>query len=670
MTEEHPDDIPPPEEGDLINGLRDHANRLAAIFDPMPEGQNESASEIMRSIAEDYERKRLFVCCDGTWNNASGAVAPMTNVAKLARAVYRVGSDEFQIPKSAVGNNDLPDEDQRYGVVRQVVYYSSGVGSQSSLAVDSLFSGAFGKGIDASILSAYCFICNNFNGRSCLDEIILVGFSRGAFTVRCLAHFINAVGLLRRKALVFLRSIYRSWKRSAEGEKGALKRLETELAALDRLRIESVRIKVLAEWDTVSAVRSLRPWKKKLSFVNDEVPGNVDYAFHAVALHEKRRSFKPMLWKMKAEADTTVQQCAFVGCHSDIGGGNPDPGLSTSSLLWMISQIQGASKAKFDHTTLLQFITPLQTSFFRKTVDDLVTWPWDKPVMRLHNLASTKGRVNESRKGLWRLAYYLSLGLLDGKRDVFLDQFAKSQNTNQGEQLYLERPRESVTAPMGEALGRYLESDRDDRWQTLRQTLAELGLQETPLQRELQLRRLLLREQTRTRLGLTPKQLEELWLTQQRIRGMWLERDNGVGLQIHFTARLHHSRLKSDSRLKCGLFRRFESNIQTQTWHKKTSNTLFLPEASVNEHEKELLDTWIKVASAQSQQETVQDHLIDREGIDWTRIQRSLDKVGWGGYVNGCIGPESLISLIKEEFERLGVRNWEETEEIEDINSD
>ena len=52
-------------------------------------------------------------------------------------------------------------------------------------------------------LDAYCFICNNCNGRSVLDEITLAGFSRGAFTARCLARFIKDVGLLRRSGLVF-----------------------------------------------------------------------------------------------------------------------------------------------------------------------------------------------------------------------------------------------------------------------------------------------------------------------------------------------------------------------------------------------------------------------------------------------------------------------------------
>ena len=259
-------------------------------------------------------------------------------------------------------------------------------------------------GVDANILSAYCFICNNFNGRSRLDEIILVGFSRGAFTVRCLAHFINKVGLLRRKGLVFLRSVYLAWKEWA-GVDGtpAATRLRTALDALDDLRLYPVRVNILAEWDCVSAMKSPRDlWRRGggLSFVNNKVPGCVNHAFHAVALHEKRRSFKPMLWKtLENEDRTKVRQCAFAGCHSDIGGGNFDVGLSTASLLWMIAQIRDVSEANFDRSTLLQFVSPLPGSYNLRHLPLKSLWlpRSTRKKMYLYNLVCAEGRLDISR---------------------------------------------------------------------------------------------------------------------------------------------------------------------------------------------------------------------------------------------------------------------------------
>lgn len=75
---------------------------------------------------------------------------------------------------------------------------------------------------------------------------------------------------------------------------------------------------MLAEWDTVSAIGlPLKLRKKKLAFVNDEVPSHVENAFLAVPMHEKRGIFRPMVWKAVANDDTKMRQCAFVGCHSE-----------------------------------------------------------------------------------------------------------------------------------------------------------------------------------------------------------------------------------------------------------------------------------------------------------------------------------------------------------------
>lgn len=123
------------------------------------DGSSEPSEDVlMRQLVQRCEKKRLFVCCDGTYQNASGASAPLTNVAKLARAVYRIGDDDFKLPDERLwsklnifesGSVDMDPnilENNRYGLVRQVVYYSSGVGTQSALPLDRGWSGATGHG--------------------------------------------------------------------------------------------------------------------------------------------------------------------------------------------------------------------------------------------------------------------------------------------------------------------------------------------------------------------------------------------------------------------------------------------------------------------------------------------------------------------------------------------
>jgi hypothetical protein len=119
------------------------------------------------------------------------------------------------------------------------------------------------------------------------------------------------------------------------------------------------RIKVLAEWDTVSAMsrKSFRP--PAFSFVTDTVPSCVESAFHAMSIHESRYKFAPMPYHMASSTTTVVRQCLFVGSHSDIGGGNYDAGLSMLSFLWMIASIRNVSQAEFDDVVIFGDYVPL-----------------------------------------------------------------------------------------------------------------------------------------------------------------------------------------------------------------------------------------------------------------------------------------------------------------------
>lgn len=99
----------------------------------VPQGLTKSFSDSVgtkRTEADDEGKKRLFVCCDGTWKSASGTITPPTNVARLARSVDRHGWDEDQ-------------------VVPQIAFYTGGIGTQSVLPVpvDYWYSGATGEGV-------------------------------------------------------------------------------------------------------------------------------------------------------------------------------------------------------------------------------------------------------------------------------------------------------------------------------------------------------------------------------------------------------------------------------------------------------------------------------------------------------------------------------------------
>ncbi|MEJ2201065.1 MAG: DUF2235 domain-containing protein, partial [Desulfuromonadaceae bacterium] len=131
--------------------------------------------------------KRIIICCDGTWNEPEnekeGRQIP-TNVLKLVRAIE---------PKEAESGSD------------QVVYYLRGVGSGAFGLPDRYLGGGTGLGISRNIQDAYRFLANNYVEG---DEIFCFGFSRGAYTVRCLSGMLEATGLLHKNDLDHLPAAY------------------------------------------------------------------------------------------------------------------------------------------------------------------------------------------------------------------------------------------------------------------------------------------------------------------------------------------------------------------------------------------------------------------------------------------------------------------------------
>lgn len=273
--------------------------------------------------------KRLVICCDGTWNRADqdrGKVPCPTNVVKLA---YRVAKRDLQ---------GIP----------QVICYDQGVGTGSFL--DRISGGALGKGLEENIHDAYRFLIANYEQG---DEIFMFGFSRGAFTARSLGGMVRNCGILRRDAVAQYRNaleLYRDEEHHPDHPYSIEFRARYGIGGT-----ATVPIRCIGVWDTVGAlgipVRGLRGLTRKdYQFHDTELSGSVQYAFHALAIDERRAPFEPTLWAYEPKPPQVVEQTWFCGVHSDVGGGYPETGLSDLALEWMIGKAQGAGLA-FDTAT-------------------------------------------------------------------------------------------------------------------------------------------------------------------------------------------------------------------------------------------------------------------------------------------------------------------------------
>lgn len=118
-------------------------------------------------------------------------------------------------------------------------------------------------------------------------------------------------------------------------------------------------------WETVGTlgvpemeifgVKLFQTRHKEYSFINQEVPSNLEFAYQALALDEERKAFAPTLWESPRPGASSklkvLRQCWFPGVHSSVGGDYPDTSIADLTLAWMITQL--AAHLQFDPQYIL-----------------------------------------------------------------------------------------------------------------------------------------------------------------------------------------------------------------------------------------------------------------------------------------------------------------------------
>ncbi|KAI7566003.1 hypothetical protein KC343_g13830 [Hortaea werneckii] len=261
----------------------------------------------------------------------------------------------------------------------QVSYYQSGIGTYDggglTNGVAAAFDMAIGSGLGVHIRDAYKFLMQTYHEG---DKICLFGFSRGAYTARCLAGMIHKVGLLpahNSAQLPFAYEFYKDdtphgWMMSGE---------------FKRTFCTDVNVYFVGAFDSVASVGFI-PRTLPLS----STPFNKPLYFrHAMALDERRAKFKvaryqdrdhiepvadetPLIGAIHEQPEGAVRRFSedlgadmldekdevfhdaeevqntdilevwFAGCHADVGGGavgnDVRHKLSQIPLRWMLRQ--------------------------------------------------------------------------------------------------------------------------------------------------------------------------------------------------------------------------------------------------------------------------------------------------------------------------------------------
>ncbi|SEO92734.1 Uncharacterized alpha/beta hydrolase domain [Salinihabitans flavidus] len=217
------------------------------------------------------------------------------------------------------------------------LYYEAGVQWSDWRTTPAVM---MGRGINRQIRRAYGFLASRYRPG---DRIFLIGYSRGAFAVRSLAGVIDRVGLLQARHATErnIRQVYRHYESAPQGD-----------AARDFARLychHHVEIEMVGVWDTVKALGLRLPllWQfseARHEFHNHHLGHSIRHGFHALALHETREVFAPVLWECPPDWAGRAEQVWFRGAHGDVGGqlsgfeaARP---LANIPLVWMLERME------------------------------------------------------------------------------------------------------------------------------------------------------------------------------------------------------------------------------------------------------------------------------------------------------------------------------------------
>ncbi|KAJ4299062.1 Mediator of RNA polymerase II transcription subunit 7 [Kalmusia sp. IMI 367209] len=269
--------------------------------------------------------QRLIVFCDGTWvgRETSLPQAPLSTIRQLAN---QVGVVHF-----------VPTLMQEPTIVHPIVPYNPNViaGYQEGIGLNRTFleylwDGATAASIGEECVSLYKFIVQHYTDE---HEILLFGYSRGAFTVRCVGGMINNCGILKVSALQHLedldtlcREVYRTYRSPLPIDHPRSERCRK--LKDDRGSVWQVKqpIRFMGLIDTVGALGVPRLNAgigldySEIEFYDQKVSSSVQVVYQALSLHERWWALQPCFVSSgDGERKAVIRQMWFPGVHHDLG---------------------------------------------------------------------------------------------------------------------------------------------------------------------------------------------------------------------------------------------------------------------------------------------------------------------------------------------------------------
>jgi uncharacterized protein (DUF2235 family) len=275
-------------------------------------------------------RKNIVVCCDGTGNkfiDDPDSNGSNSNVVKFY-STLRIHNEQVAYYHPGVGTSGDPTARNR---VENFWYRLMGL--------------AFARGFKDNVLDAYRYLMETYDDG---DQVYLIGFSRGSYTVRALAGLLDGYGLLCKGNEGHLPYAWNAYVDQHKMREQIF--VEHDITFKETFSRRKFRIHFMGIWDTVSSVGWI---KTPLRLFNVAQNPTIKIGRHAVSIDERRCFYRDNLWELATEAQLhsvrseddphptqNLLAVWFPGAHSDVGGSyaQKESVLSNTALEWMLDE--------------------------------------------------------------------------------------------------------------------------------------------------------------------------------------------------------------------------------------------------------------------------------------------------------------------------------------------
>ncbi|KIM41061.1 hypothetical protein M413DRAFT_72257 [Hebeloma cylindrosporum] len=366
---------------------------MPSVLLPKPISPSTSLESTANTLPPDHPFRTLVLCFDGT-------------------------GDQFDADNSSIVEffSMLKKDDPG----KQLVYYQAGIGTYTTPQIATPLASTISKNLDMAIAwnldshimdkpSGYEFLMQNYQAH---DRICIFGFSRGAYTARCLAGMIHKVGLLptcNHQQVPFAYKMYTTadddgWKQSNAFKRAFSNSVEIEFlgvwqvfSSAQTAKTTRLTCSFFPHRDTVNSVGLIprrlpfttsntvanlwnrpNPVEQTLSITDKKVQkeaANSKPKKSPTGTHNGKESLKALEAKYSKDknAATDIDEVWFAGCHCDVGGGSVSTGvqpcLARIPLRWMVREcfrtnsgilfhIDGLKKIGLDPAALYPVVLP------------------------------------------------------------------------------------------------------------------------------------------------------------------------------------------------------------------------------------------------------------------------------------------------------------------------